>query len=280
MAIGDGRTEGSARMRALRGLAAPAANQAVADGIQAAQRVGLQRAVATADPGSLGIREMQQAAGQATQQAGAAQMQAGVEATKQAAGAAKLGVAEQQRADAERLAGQQRGVTQLQAGLQQQQSETERRIQREFVDAETTIARDRLGHEALTEGQLADWAVTRARSAEELAAYEQAATLAHDRKLKLLQTAHQRITDRLQLESDKRVQDRNMELMEKLKQDRISMEQAMQAAQAEAANKAAKWGAIGTVAGTAVGAFGGPAGASAGGSAGEALGVGLGSKFG
>lgn len=266
-------TTASSRMRALQGLAAPAANQAVAQGIQAAQRVQLQRAVAAAPEGGLGIREAQQAAGAASQAAGQAQLQADAAQTEQVGRVGQLQLAETQRADAERLAGQQVAAQRAGTEADTQLSETARRIKSEFTDAEASLQRDRMGNEVLTERNLADWAATKSKSEEEFRQYAQTIELAHERKQKLNQVRRQLILDRLQLESDKRVQDRDQKLTQALQEEAQRIQNQMAADAAEAANRGARNGAIGQVAGTAIGALGGPAGAALGGALGKGVGT-------
>lgn len=295
----------SLRMRALRKIASsvPVANSRIASGYQAARDMQLQKAVQAAKPA--------QATTQVAQQVGTAQAQAAGQQTQQLAQQvartqAQIGqqvVQEQGRSlEAERALTENRLAEQKLRDTQRLTQLSEK-AKKEMLDDRLRFERDEMGRLLLNERQLADFAVGKARNAEEFANYQQASTQAYQRKEQAFRTASARIEAELKraYQLDKQYQDqlsaattkgmvsgadqarakKQADLIVDLEMKKMILEDSLRETQAQKANSAARNSAIMstvfTVAGAVVGGyFGGAGGAAAGGAAGGAIGSGLG----
>lgn len=273
----------TARTRALKSLATsmPVANQQVAQGLQQARLLGVQRAVASAPPAT-SLREVQQAgAAQVTAQAGIQQKAA--EQTQSALGqVAQLGQAEQARANAEQL-----GQSRVAASQKARQNETElaglgRDLKQRIFDSRTQFARDEQGRAVMNEYQLADWAVSKSKNAEGAKARMQEMQLAHERRMEMLRVAETRLTQAMEFEQKKSAQDRDNTTYERLARAKAAVAEKVRLEQADAANKQAMWQTGGTIVGAVAGLVvtgGNPAGAAAGAALGGAAGSYAGSQM-
>ncbi len=269
----------TARTRALKQLATtmPVANQQVAQGMQAARLMGVQRAVSqaptpAAGAGGTGVREVQAAGAQ--QAAAAGEIQVGA-ATKTAEGLAQLGqvgVAEAKRAGSADVATAQSNAQQTETADASQLSKLGLDVKQKLFDDRIKFARDEAGNKVWTESLLMDHAVTAAKSDAEFKSRMQTAQLVHERRSKMLEVAHAKIVAALEYESKSKQQNMTQDVREKLIRAKAELEAKMQREAADAANKQAMWSAGGTIVGGAIGALGGPAGVAAGAAIGGALG--------
>lgn len=264
----------SVRMQQLKKLATamPVANQAVASGLQQAQQTQLQQAIKTATP---------------TAGATAAQTVGGQQATAMAAPVV------QAQANTQQQVGQVANIAQNQAGIESQQrvgqqqsavSNTARQnaaklaaldndVKNQLLDQQLTFNKDERGRTLLNDRQLADVAILKAKTEEDIAAYKQNVDQMNARKLQAMQAAYHKLAQTLKSGVAADGQRLDFQTKQEIKTMMNEAEKSIQKAKNDAEAKAAMWAAAGTVVGTVVGAyFGGAGGAKAGGQAGGAAG--------
>jgi len=268
------------RIKMLNDLSAklPMLNQKVAQQKAAATGMGLQQAIQQAPTGA--------AAAGATIGAQAGQMAAGMQ---QQLGEAALGAqqATQQQAmqtgqEILNLRGQDLNNAIQQRSLQHQEQLNERSnalssmgldLKSKLFDSTMQFERDRMGEKFAVDRQLMDWAVTSARSANEAKQRLETMQMVADRKVKLLQAAHDKIVQAIQGKWAMGEQKLNQEQKKYLLELKRKAEEEIAAAQAKAKGNAGMITGLTSLGGAAVGAyFGGPGGAAAGAKGGEALG--------
>lgn len=267
----------TSRSRALKSLnnSMPVANQEVAAGLQRARLMGVQRAVA-ATPSPASTREVQAAGAQQTTEAGKIALGAQQQTQDAATSLAKTGLAATATADASALNTKRAAVTQKARTNEAELASLGRDLKQKVFDSRVQFKRDEQGRAVLNEQQLADWAVRKSKSAEELKTYAQKAEQAHARKIQFLRTVQAKLESQLAYEQQKREVDRNGATMARIAEAAAAMKERIRQAEADAANKQAAWQAGGTILGTAAGAAipgGGAVGAVVGGSLGGAVGT-------
>lgn len=275
------------RQRQLKQLAQrfPAANQNVAQGLQAANVIQQQQALGAAQPETAGIRAAQKAGAAQTGQA--AQVAAGqaAQAQNQAVQVGQLGLAEQGREQRQQLAGQQMAMGQEQMNLEDSLDRMGRGMKNELYTKQMSFQRDQLGQARLNDRQLADWAIMKAKSQEELQDYAQTVNLAAARQEQLLKAAQAKVEQAIRqgyLSEKQRLDNNQRELLAKMK---MEADKRQQQKMNKAKNKAAMWQAGGVILGAAAGAVIGTVvlpgvGTAAGAQAGAALGGGVGTMAG
>ena len=276
----------NSRTKALKELAGqmPVANQAVAQGLQEARLMGVQRAVAGAPASGSGqpgtsIREVQAAGAQQAAASGQIANQAAQQTAQQVTQAGQLVAAESGRAQAE-ATGQQKLDLATQSRMNEEAlSGLGRDVKQKLMDERMQFRTDESGRKLMNEYQLADWAVLKSKNAEELKGRMQKMELAHKRKMQLLEVAHQRIVDAIEYEAKKGMQDRDQKTQMELYKYKAELEAKMRREAADQANKMGMYTAVGTIGGAVAGGLvGGPAGAATGASLGGAAGAGVASQ--
>lgn len=265
----------STRARRLEKLAMsfPQENQRLAQGQQAARQVQLQEQIRSARPG-LGPGAAQQLGAQQAARAGQIQLGAQQTGQQQAQLVGQMGLEEQARGQRQRGFEQQIALTQKQRAAADRLSRIDRDIKNQLLDQQLQFRRDRAGQELLNERQLADWALSKAQSAEDYAEYAQAAQQVYQREIQMMDRANKVLTQALQQGQTRDGKILNQNLRKELIQQKRALEHQIQRKQQEAANKAAMFQAGGSILGTAVGAaFGGASGAAIGGSIGQGVGT-------
>lgn len=260
----------------------PIQNQQVAQGLQAAQTVGLQAQLGEAARAGQPIGARQIAAAGAQQVAGQAQIQqqAAQQTVKQQQQVQQLGMQEEQMTQKKALADRA-----MRLQRQQRQSEASlfglnEGLKNRLMDDQLKFQTDELGRTLFNERQMLDYAVSKAKSAEDFANYQQKVTILAKRKSQALQTAHARIEQALKQEFTKSESAKDRDLQTKLIKQKLALEEKIKKAQADAANRAAMFNAAGTIIGAGLGAAASifvPALAPALISGGAALGGGIGS---
>lgn len=276
----------NSRTKALKELAGqmPVANQAVAQGLQEARLMGVQRAVAGAPASGSGqpgtsIREVQAAGAQQAAASGQIANQAAQQTAQQVTQAGQLVAAESGRAQAE-ATGQQKLDLATQSRMNEEAlSGLGRDVKQKLMDERMQFRTDESGRKLMNEYQLADWAVLKSKNAEELKGRMQKMELAHKRKMQLLEVAHQRIVDAIEYEAKKGMQDRDQKTQMELYKYKAELEAKMRREAADQANKMGMYTAVSTIGGAVAGGLvGGPAGAATGASLGGAAGAGVASQ--
>lgn len=280
MALPPGET---ARQRQLKQLSQrfPVANQNIAQGLQAANVIQQQQALVRAQPETAGIRAAQQAGTQQTATAGQVAAGQASQAQNQAVQMGQLNLAEQGRAQREQLAGQQMGLAQEQMNVEDRLDRLGQGYKQELYNKQMSFQKDQLGQSQLNNRQLVDWAVLKAKNAEEMRDYAQTVQLASQRQEQLYRTAAAKVeqaikqgylTEKQQLDG----QQRQLLAQMKLEADRNQAKKAR-----AARNTVGVFQAAGTIAGAVIGGiYTGGAGAPAGAAAGGAIGGGVGTAVG
>lgn len=258
------------RLRALQNLSQnlPVANSRVAAGQSAARDMQLQSVVQKAPSASPTTSTAQQTGSSASQQAGQQMIEGATNQLAQQGQVAKLGNAETANAN-------QAQVSSLQSGAREAAMDNAQRLDRvaagakaELYDRQMQFARDELGRTKFTNEQLADFAVSNAKSAQEYQNQAQTAQLATQRNMQMLEAAHGRIMEDLQFQYQQAKQSGDQDAMRQIRDKANSMDDMMAREKARAANKAAAWTAGGVLLGGAAGAAVGQSAAGAQGGAG------------
>jgi hypothetical protein len=249
----------------------------------------LQRQVAAAPvPGAgqpaAGVREAQQAAAQQVEQAGQIQLQATQRAQERTGQIAQLGEQARAQAAGADIAGRKIDLVREQRENESTLEKLGRDAKQELFDARIQFAKDESGRQLMNEGQLADWAVSNAKSTEELRDRTQTANLLHQRRMDMLQIGYEKVSTALRFEQAKTEQTRNHRRIQELAEAEQNLRLELQREQNDAKNKQAMWQTGGTIAGTVaggvLGSAGGPAGTVAGASIGGAVGGAVGGVVG
>lgn len=253
-------------------MSMPQANQQFAQQQQDARKVQLQSQIKSLPQGVGGPALAQQLGAQQQQQAGQIQL-----------GAAQKTQQRQQVIGQEALAGQAR--QQRQAGFEQQIALTQNqrsiadkisRIDNKYknmlLDDQLTFRKDQAGQTLLNERQLADWAISKAKSREEYLSYAQAANQIYQREIQVLEAAHKKISQTMQNNYVAKNKPLDRELRKKLAIQKQELERQILEKKNKAANRSSMWSTGGMIVGGAIGAYFGPAGAVAGAKLGEGLG--------
>lgn len=271
----------TARSRALAQLAGqmPGQNNQIAQGIQQANAIQMKQYAQQAQPGA-GVRQAQQAGAAVAQQAGQQQLGLQKQAGEQANQLGQAGLQSQQAANELNLGQQKLGQAKEAQSLEEQLNGLDSNLKNQLFDQQMQFKQDELGRTQLNERQLQDWAVQKAKSAEDYKNYAQQAQLVYERKNQMMDIALQKLSAALSNEEKGFGQKLDEATKAKLVQMKFQAEKDAQKRQAEAANKAAMWQAGGTILGGAAGAFTGtPQGAMAGASLGGGLGTLAGSQL-
>lgn len=263
------------RLKALRSLSqqVPAASQKLAQGYQAARDFQLQQAAAKAPAPA--------AAGAAQQMGTASATQAGQQAVGLADNQAKVqqeiqrqGLQEGQRQAQSQAFTTGQQVQSEEAANRQKIAQLGQDAQAELFDRQMKFQKDELGRTQFNDRQLADYAVTSARSQEQYKNYQQAAQLAYSRNLQVMQTAYNKLDEALRNEDDLRQQGYDQAAITEMHQARNNMQQRIRQETANIANRMSVWAAGGSIVGGVLGGYyGGAGGAAIGSAAGGAVGT-------
>lgn len=228
-------------LRALQPPVAGLSKQAVEAGktrLQSAMRgLGTQGPVAP--------QQIAQAGAEAVQQQAKAQLGAREQEMRLAAGQAELGL--QNQALVQRQALQQR-KTVLAGSLRKAEDSLIRlgmSTKQQLFDASLRFEQDELGRTLFNERQLLDYAVTRAKTIEELQDYEQTVGQISERRLRLMQVAQQKIELELKQIYQEEQNELNQEAKLGLQRAAAAMEEKLKKDKAAAQNRAGMWSAIG-----------------------------------
>lgn len=272
MAIVSGRTQ------QLQGLqqAMPVANQRIAQGMKAAQNVQLQQQLGGARPQPMPANRaaVQQLGAQQAGQQGASALGLAEQQQKQQAALGQQANQEQQRQNQQALASKQRSLQQTQRGLEKQIFGLSEELKDKLLDSQLAFKKDELGRTVFNERQLADYAIMKAKSDEDFAAFEQQSTQASQKRMSMLKLAQQKVQQELDQRS--RLSDsvadqntkKNLAIAKQQLERKIADEKTKQR------NRAMMFQAGGMLAGAAIGTLIAP---GAGTAAGASLGGGAGS---
>lgn len=264
----------SLRIQQLKSLAGslPVANQQVAQGLKAAQDIQLKGSIKSMPQGA-GPGAAQQLGAQQQQAQGKIALQTNQQTAQQTGQVAQLGQAQKSLQDQQQLGQQARQVSGKQREFQDRLSNLSSDLKNKLLDEQLTFKTDERGRTFFNDRQLADWAATQAKSAEEFANYQQTVEQASQRKLAMMEQAQRLLQQQLDQAQRGGAQALNQQQTIRLAQQKAAMEKKIAQERADAANRGGTFGAAGMIAGTAIGAaYGGPAGAMIGGQIGGGLG--------
>lgn len=268
---------------AIRKVQMPVADTGAAERVQAGQMMRLQAAAGAPQAGAATSQQLREAGTSAAQQAAGEDVQAAAGRIKQAVDAfapAAQGAIAQKSSEAEAAqADRAVGLGEVQLAAEKAEATLGSTLKHQLVDARTQFAYDEAGRAVLNSTQLADWAVTNARSKEDLENKAQEIQHVTQRKQQILQQMQTKAMQMLDERTREAVQAGNHELAKQLMDYKVQIEQGFVKSQAEFANKFAKNTAIGTLIGAGIGSIGGVTGAKIGAAVGGGL-AGLGTSQG
>jgi hypothetical protein len=141
----------------------------------------------------------------------------------------------------------------------------------QLFEDQMKFQKDELGRSVWQTRQLVDWAVSKAKSDEDLAGFEQKLSQEYKRKMQVLQTAHNKIIQALQQEFLSGEQEKDQALRAELTKAQAELKKKMNKQQ----NDAKMWSSIITAGGTIAGGIAGSFIPVVGTAGGAALGGGL-----
>lgn len=259
----------------------PVANPTLAAGIDASRTMQLsalagklsgQPAPGTAAPQATPAAIGALAAG-ATAQAGQQRAAAATTAAQGAAAGQQLALGQQRSQIAQATGERQIGLQERAADNEAKLAGLDRSLKEQLLDAQMQFQTDAMGRTVFQEGQLLDWAASKAKNAEEFKDYQQTVQQAADRHRQMLTAVQKKIANAMEMDAKGELQGLDQETRKELKEAAAQVERQLAAAEAAASQRAAMIGGLFTVGGAAVGGFfGGPAGAGAGASVGQGIG--------
>lgn len=276
----------STRLSQLQNLAnrLPAANQQVAQGLQAAQDTALQESIRQASPAA-GPRAAQALGAQQAGQTGQTQLQTAQQTQQQLGQVGQLGLQQQATEAQQRLGTQRRAGAQEARDLQSRLAELDQEAKDTLVDRQMRFQEDQAGQTLLNERQLADWAVANAKSQNQFNEWARQTQQLSQKKLYMLEAANKRLLQALSQEAAGEKQKLDQASLKKIAEAQRALQEKLAREKAKAGNRAAMFQAGGTIlgaaAGAAIGTFAAPGvGTAAGASAGASLGGGVGTAAG
>ncbi len=263
-----------AKLQALKNLSAalPVANSKVAAGQTAARQMQIQNAVKAVPVGAVTAPTAQETGAAAAQQAGQQKVQAAQQNVQQQGQIGQVGLQEQNTANQNQIQSLQQGSREQQTSAVERLGNLDAKLKQDIYDKNIQFQKDETGRTVLNETQMADYARVNAQNDQQYQNYAQTAQQASQRNLELMNVAHQKIMEDLDVRYEKAKQAGDQATMRDIANMKYETDQRMQREQARAANSAAAWTAGGTVLGGALGSLAGPAGAQAGAGVGGALG--------
>lgn len=246
----------SPRSQQLQALAANAPNQQreQLNQAQAAQTMQIQQAfgAGSRQPGQTPTAgQIQQIGAQRTQAAGQAALQIQQQAGEEQAGRGQelLRLKQQQNKQALQLRGER--LVRTEQELQNRLYSVNRRLGKELWSAQLRFEKDELGRTMFNERQLADWKLSKARTMEDLANYEQQVRQASQKRMAILEAAEKKLRQELEqqwtLDETRRDQEFTIRLQKAVHALRMKREREMAAAASRAARNSAIGGIIGGV---------------------------------
>jgi hypothetical protein len=215
----------------------PVANESVAAGVNSANLMKMQQLAGQA-PQSTDAAQVATAGAQIASAAGQAQLGKTAAAIQQPIQAAQNVVAAR-RSDAQAAAaGRELAVAAAQTGNELKLAQMDSELKREMVDARARFATDESGRLVLNASQLADLAVSKARSREELEGKLQSMEQVSKRKLQATELMYKRAMQDLDFRTQQAIQSGNQQAAQSIAAYKNQIAAAFQAEVAEAQNKA------------------------------------------
>lgn len=216
----------------------------------------------------------QQVAAQQVSQQGQLVQQATEQATKNLAQQGQLALGEQKIAQNQQLFIRQQSANKKQRQMEDDLFQMDRAAKSELLDKQLSFKRDQAGNALWTEQQLADWAVTKAKSRAELESWARTMTFETNRKSQILAAAQNVLLSALKNQSDATNQALNQQQTMRIAEAARAAKEKMMKQKNKAANNAAIIQGVFMVGGAVAGSLAGPGVGTA---AGASLGAGVGS---
>lgn len=176
-----------------------------------------------------------------------------------------------------KIAGAQRGFAAQREDILDRIADLGEEVQSKITADRLQFSTDQTGQKYLNSRQLGEWAVLKAKTAEQYADYAQTVQQATQRQMQMSEVAHKKMLQVLENEHLWQQYGLDKQAALELKQLLADHEKALRDMENDHKNKQAMWQAGGTIVGAGLGALaGGPAGAAAGASIGGAAGTAIG----
>lgn len=256
-------------------MSLPKANQEMQQGQRAARDIQLYEQVRQA-PQSTGFRAAGQLGAQQAQAAGQEALQAQKAIQTQSQQVGQMGLQEQGRQQRQEGFEQQIQVSENQIKLGNKLNKLDNRLKTQLLDDQLKFQKDQAGQTLLNTRQLADWAVTKAKSKEEYLNYAQQAQQMYQKDIMLHEAAYNKLRQALELGYIKKGQKLDIETKLRLKKAKAAIEKQIRDKKNKAKNKMSMWSAGGKIlGGVAAGIYSGgnPLAIKAGMAGGETLGT-------
>lgn len=251
----------------------PFENQTSSAPLRSQQTANLQQQVASTPRGASSPQAAQQLGSQQALQQGQITLQSANQLGAQRGQLGQAGLQMQQQQGNEALNQMQLGLVKKERQLSNDLFNYNRSLKNELFDKQMQFSKDDLGRTSLNERQLADYAMLKARGAEDMRNYEQKVRQFSNRRMELLKASYKKVQEELERDFKSGQQELDQESRQQLAIAKANLEKKIREEAAAAANRAGMLGAAGTIAGGVIGAvYGGPAGAAVGAQAGGALG--------
>lgn len=262
-------------MSALRSLKArmPAANAGVAQQVDASNLLRAQQ-VAGAAPAGADSGQLRTAGAGMAASAGQTQVERTAAAAQTQLAGAQNVVATRRLEAQSAAAGRELHVAANRRANELRLAQLDSETKRELIDARAKFATDEAGRLILNQKQLADLALVKAKSREELANRMQYMEQASKKRLLATDLMYKRATQEIEARTARAIQEGRQDVAQQLAEYKRQIQEAYMAEVAEAQNRAMIiQGVLGIGGAVAGGIFGGPMGAAAGYSAGSGVGA-------
>ena len=256
-------------------MSLPKANQDMQQGQRAARDIQLYEQVRQAPQGT-SFRAAGQLGAQQAQAAGQEALQAQKATQTQSQQVGQMGLQEQGRQQRQEGFEQQIQVSENQRKLGNKLNKLDNRLKTQLLDDQLKFNKDQAGQTLLNTRQLADWAVTKAKSKEEYLNYAQQARQMYEKDIMLHEAAYKKLRQALELGYIKKGLKLDIETKLRLKKAKAAIEKQIRDKKNKAKNKMSMWSAGGKIiGGVAAGIYSGgnPLAIKAGMAGGETLGT-------
>ena len=229
-------------------MSLPKANQDMQQGQRAARDIQLYEQVRQAPQGT-GFRAAGQVGAQQAQAAGQEALQAQKATQTQSQQVGQMGLQEQGRQQRQEGFEQQIQVSENQIKLGNKLNKLDNRLKTQLLDDQLKFNKDQAGQTLLNTRQLADWAVTKAKSKEEYLNYAQQAKQMYEKDIMLHEAAYNKLKQALELGYIKKGQKLDIETKLRLKKAKLKIEKQIKDKKNKAKNKMSMWSTGGKILG-------------------------------
>lgn len=263
------------RMQQLQQLQArmPVANQKAAERLKATADIQRKQAIGKMAPGTVTPTTAGQVGAATAAAKGQATTQAAATTQQQQEQLGGIGLKEQATQSQAELAERKLSASRQDMENRRKLASFGEDVKDKILDSRLRFANGQAQRRYENEVLLADWAAHKARTEEDWRNVQQSTQQKHDRYIKTLEFAHQKMLQKLKMKGARKRERLSQEQRIELKRKAQALEASIRQAKADAANKMMKYQAIGQLVGAGAGfAAGGPVGGAAGAQAGGGVG--------